>query len=257
MIVDSHCHLDMIAETEELSTIISRAYDAGVTCMQTICTRLEDLANILEITEKFENIYASVGVHPCEVKAAVDSVKLVELSKHPKIIGLGETGLDYYHDQSNKSLQLHSFIAHIHASQNTKLPVIVHTREAEEDTAQVLTSEMNNTNFPGLIHCFAASKDFAKKMLDLGFYISVAGIVTFKNATDLQDIVSYVPLERLLIETDAPYLAPVPKRGQRNEPAYVKFIADYIATLKNLAPSEVYAATTRNFFELFNKCKNK
>lgn len=178
---------------------------------------------------------------------------IINYCKHPKIIGIGETGLDYYYQTTNKVTQILSLEQHILASQQTKLPIIIHTRDAEQDTLDVLSSEIKNYHFPGLIHCFTASKHFAKKMLDLGMYISIAGIVTFKNAIDLQEIVRYIPLDRLLIETDSPYLAPIPMRGKQNEPAFVQYVAEKIADLKEIAIINVANATTNNFINLFSK----
>lgn len=277
MLIDSHCHLNLLEKDTDLDAVIKRATENDVRYMQTICTKLEDLPNILEIAEKYENVFASVGVHPCEVNeerhcAALQVLRqsqknlaglpcdnaetIITLAAHPKIIGIGETGLDYYHQPFDKQLQKESLVAHIQAAAITKLPIIVHTREAEEDTIDILTSEMRNNKFPGLIHCFTSSKNLAKKMLDIGLYISMSGIITFKNATDLQEIVKYVPLDRLLIETDAPYLAPTPMRGKQNEPAFVKYVAEKVAELKNITSKEVANATSDNFKILFTKFTN-
>ncbi|OZG32535.1 DNA-binding protein [Rickettsia endosymbiont of Culicoides newsteadi] len=251
ILIDSHCHLNMLKE--DLSAIISRAENNNVKYMQTICTTIEELPDILEIAVRYGNVFASCGVHPNEVKEIVSCETIMEYCNHPKIIGIGETGLDYYYQTSDKHQQISSFGQHIQASQSTGLPIIVHTREAEQDTIDILSSEMQNTAFHGLIHCFTASKHLAKKMLDLGMYISIAGIVTFKNATDLQDIVRYIPLDRLLIETDSPYLAPVPMRGKQNEPAFVKYVAEKIAEIKETNLETVANATTTNFISLFSK----
>ncbi|WP_410520620.1 TatD family hydrolase [Candidatus Tisiphia endosymbiont of Piscicola geometra] len=251
ILIDSHCHLNMLKE--DLSAIIARAKDNGVQYMQTICTTLEELPAILEITVKYGNIFASCGIHPNEVKEITMCKTIVDYSNHPKIIGIGETGLDYYYQTSDKNKQIGSFEQHIQASQSTGLPIIVHTREAEEDTIDILSSEMQNAPFTGLIHCFTSSKHLAKKMLDLGMYISVAGIVTFKNAASLQDIVRYIPLDRLLIETDSPYLAPVPMRGKQNEPAFVKYVAEKIAEIKETNLETVASGTSKNFMSLFTK----
>lgn len=254
ILVDSHCHLDMLAEKEDLALVIKRANDNGVKYMQTICTRLDNFANIIKIAEVYPNIFASVGVHPNEVKGQEFSYEqLSALADHQRIIGVGETGLDYYYETSEKLEQISSFHQHIKLSQEKNLPIIVHTRDAEEDTASILGSRIRENSFTGLIHCFTASKDFAKKMLDFGFYISVAGIVTFKNAELLKDVVRFVPLDKLLIETDSPYLAPVPMRGKQNEPAFVEYVAQCIAELKNLTIAEVASQTTNNFFTLFSK----
>ncbi|WP_341793651.1 MULTISPECIES: TatD family hydrolase [unclassified Rickettsia] len=253
MLIDSHCHLNLLTKDTDLDSVIQRAMANGVQYMQAICTKLEDLPDILQIAEKYKNVFASVGVHPCEVKQTVSVEEIIKLSHHPKIIGIGETGLDYYHTPYDKQQQKDLFVQHIYAASVTKLPIIVHTRDAEEDTIDILTSEMKNDNFPGLIHCFTSSKDLAKKMLDIGLYISMSGIITFKNATDLQEIVKYVPLERLLIETDSPYLAPTPMRGKQNEPAFVRYVAEKVAELKGITSIEVANATTHNFKKLFSK----
>ncbi|MFY9589460.1 TatD family hydrolase [Rickettsia endosymbiont of Halotydeus destructor] len=270
MLIDSHCHLNLLAEADNLDEIIKRAEENNVKYLQTICTKLEELPNILCIAEKYKNVFASVGVHPCEVINNMGqchsreggnpekninklSDKLITLTSHPKIIGIGETGLDYYHTPYDKQQQKDSFVQHMYAASVTKLPIIVHTREAEEDTIDILTSEMKNANFPGLIHCFTSSKDLAKKMLDIGLYISMSGIITFKNALELQEIVKYVPLERLLIETDSPYLAPIPMRGKQNEPAFVRYVTEKVAELKGITSIEVADATTHNFKKLFFK----
>lgn len=257
IIVDSHCHLDILSEHDSLDNVIERAKNNGVKYMQTICVRLEDFDNILSIANNYPNVYTSLGVHPNEVKKEqiVTSEYLINHSKHQKVIGLGETGLDYYRceDHPQRLAQAQSFVSHISASQANNLPVIIHTREAESDTIHILKEQMKIKPFPALIHCFTASKDFAREVLDLGLYISISGIVTFKNATDLQDIVKYIPANRLLVETDAPYLAPVPYRGKTNEPSFTRHVLDYIAELKNISSEQMAKITTRNFFDLFKK----
>ncbi|MCC8468184.1 MAG: TatD family hydrolase [Rickettsia endosymbiont of Eriopis connexa] len=282
MLIDSHCHLNLLTKDTALDSVIQRALENNVQYMQTICTKLEDFPIVLEIAEKYKNVFASVGVHPCEVNSSIshcealqvlwqsqevwtrlphqdyvfprnDAEVIIKLTKHSKIIGIGETGLDYYHEPYDKKLQKDSFVAHIHAAAVTNIPIIVHTREADEDTIDILTSEMRNSKFPGLIHCFTSSKNLAAKMLDIGLYISMSGIITFKNATDLQEIVKYVPLDRLLIETDTPYLAPAPMRGKQNEPTFVRYVAEKIAELKNITSKEVANVTTHNFKTLFSK----
>lgn len=288
MLIDSHCHLNLLTDlssrelvagssknikttntscflntvvkprydTVLLDSVIQRALENNVQYMQTICTKIEDLPIVLEIAEKYKNVFASVGMHPCEINESsrlITDSEIIELTQHPKIIGIGETGLDYYHEPYDKKLQKDSLVAHIHAASSTLLPVIIHTREAGEDTIDILTSEMRNSKFPGLIHCFTSSKNLATKMLDIGLYISMSGIITFKNATDLQEIVKYVPLDRLLIETDSPYLAPTPMRGKQNEPAFVRYVAEKVAELKNITSKEVANATTHNFKTLFSK----
>jgi TatD DNase family protein len=207
----------------------------------------------LQFAHKYEHVFASVGVHPSDVKEVTSAQRLLQLAADPKVIGFGETGLDYFYnqDEGQQQMQRDSFTQHIIASQQSNKPVIVHSRDAEADTIAMITDNFKQQAFPILIHCFTGSKDFAERMLDLGGYISISGIVTFKNATQLQDVVRYVPLENILIETDSPYLAPVPKRGKMNEPAYVTYVAEFIAQLKNLPLDQVQQTTTQNFLKLF------
>jgi TatD DNase family protein len=257
MIIDSHCHLNMQEFAHDLETVIQNAKASGVEYMQTICTKLDDLEDIIAIATRFPNIFASVGVHPHEVDRAGDldilTSRLTYLSKHPKIIGIGETGLDYYYEHGSRSNQIKAFISHIHVTQETQLPIIVHTRSADSDTLEVLTSEMKAKAFPGLIHCFSSSEDLAMKCLDLGMYISISGMVTFKNADALRDIILKLPLDRLLVETDSPYLAPHPMRGKRSEPAFTYFVVEKIAEIKGIDKEEVALVTTGNFWRLFKK----
>ncbi len=255
ILVDSHCHLNMLTAYDSYDNIINRAVDSGVHYMQTICTKLEDFPQILAIAEGYKNVFASVGIHPSEVTKIVKAEELIDLANHNKIIGLGETGLDYYYNKDNCQHQLQklSFEEHIKASCENQLPVIVHTREAQDDTYDIIAAYKKIHNFPALIHCFTASENFARKMLDLGLYISISGIITFKNSQELQSIVKYIPLDRLLIETDSPYLAPVPKRGKTNEPSYVQYVAQSIADLKGISFEECAKQTTKNFFTLFDK----
>lgn len=254
ILVDSHCHLDMLAEKNDLNEIIKHAESEGVKYLQTICTKFEDLPSIVKIAEKFENVFASVGVHPNDIDMEVNYQQLLEFCKHPKIVSFGETGLDYYYQNCSKEKQINAFKQHIIAAQKAHLPLVIHTRSAEEDTFDILKEEMKNASFSGLIHCFTAAKEFARQMLDLGMYISIAGVVTFKNADLLKEAVRFIPLDRLLIETDSPYLAPIPMRGKQNEPAFVKYVAEYIANLKGLSIEEIANKTTDNFFTLFSKC---
>lgn len=254
MLVDSHCHLNMKEFTDNLDQVIKRAREAKVELMQTICTKLEDLPGLLKITEKYDDIYCSVGIHPHDVEEAheITTENLVKLAKsNPKIIGIGETGLDYYYEHSKRDIQQHAFRCHIQAAQETGKPVIVHSRSADDDTIQILKSERKNKPYKGLIHCFSSTKKLSEEALDMGLYISVAGIITFNNATDLRETVADVPLDRLLIETDSPYLAPVPNRGRTNEPAFVEFVAKKIAEIKNVSFEEVAKVTTENFYRLF------
>ncbi len=254
-LIDTHCHLNMEQFKDDVELVIQRAKDANVKYLHTICTKLEELGEILKIAEKHENIYASCGVHPHNVSAGTipTADSLSALAKHPKIISFGETGLDYYYPDQDISAQKQSFVNHITASQSEQLPVIVHTRDAENDTIDIIASEMKNKSFPGVIHCFTASYDFAKKAIDNGLYISIAGIVTFKNANILQDTIIKLPLDRLLIETDSPYLAPIPHRGKRNEPAFVEHTAEFLARLFSKSLQEIQEVTTQNTKELFSK----
>ncbi|MBN8531642.1 MAG: TatD family hydrolase [Alphaproteobacteria bacterium] len=255
MLVDSHCHLDFKDFNEDREAVIERAHASGVTLMQTICTSLPGFERIHPIAMNHESIYCSVGIHPDHVHEFPETnvEELISYTRKPKVIGLGETGLDYYRDISHKDLQIRSFKAHIQASRETGVPLIVHTRSAEEDTASLLKEEMARGAFTGLLHCFTSSDWLAKEAIDLGLYISISGIVTFKNAKELQETVKSLPLERLLVETDAPYLAPMPHRGKRNEPGFTRHTAEFIAQLKGVSYEEVARVTTENFFRLFTR----
>lgn len=255
IIVDSHCHLDIMQDCDSTDNIIMRAKQSNVHYLQTICTKLDDFENILSIAQHYKNVFVSVGVHPNEVKSLVEAETLLLLSQHQKVISFGETGLDYFHntDLYHQEMQRLAFEQHIIASQKNNLPLIVHTRDAEEDTSYLIKKYQKQQEFPGLIHCFTSSQSFALKMLDIGMYISISGIVTFKNAKALQEIVKYIPLERMLVETDSPYLSPVPKRGLVNEPAHTKFVVEFIAQLKGISVQKVAEYTTHNFFNLFKK----
>lgn len=253
MIVDSHCHLDYEPMCDDLDAVIKRAQDNGVKILQTICTKFSEFDKIKAIANKYANVYCSVGVHPHEVeKEGVITIdKLKELGGGKKVIGIGETGLDYYYEHSPRDLQQESFRNHIAVSRDLKLPTIVHTREADEDTVKILSSEMKKAEFPGLIHCFSGSEELAKQSLELGLYISVSGIATFKNAGDLRETIRKVPLDKILVETDAPFLAPVPMRGKKNEPAYVTYVVECLADLFGKSPAYIADKTTDNFFSLF------
>lgn len=259
MIVDSHCHLNMKEFSGEgaVEKVVAAANAAGIKYMQTICTKLEDIAEIVALTEKFPCVFGSVGVHPHDASQIEDPDllldQLVDYASFPKIIGIGETGLDYYYEYSDRAEQQEVFKAHIMAAQAMYMPVIVHTRDANSDTMQILKEEMRRKEFPGLIHCFSSSRELAMQALDLGMYISISGIVTFKNADELRSIIADVPLNRLLVETDSPYLAPVPMRGKRNEPAFTRYVVETIAEIKNKTFEEISNVTTENFFTLFAK----
>jgi TatD DNase family protein len=255
MLIDSHCHLNYPDFTPDYADVIARAESAGVGLMQTICTKIEEFPAVLAVAEANPQIYCSIGVHPHHAGEGemATTADLLEKSRHPKVIGIGETGLDYYYEHSPREAQRESFRRHIAASQQNKLPVIVHTRDADEDTLAILEETQSQTFFPALIHCFSSSRELAERCLKMGIYISLSGIITFKKAEELRATAKDVPLNRILIETDAPYLAPIPYRGKRNEPAYVKQVAECLAELKGISVEEVAASTTENFFRLFSK----
>jgi len=256
-LVDSHCHLDYLEDGEALDAVVGRAQRAGVDTLVTICTRLSEFDRVRAIAGRFERVYCSVGVHPHEAgpEGQDDPARLIALADDDKVIGIGETGLDYYYDNSPREAQRISFRAHIKAARATGLPLIVHSRDADEDTAAILEAGAEEGAFPGVIHCFTAGRALAEATLDLGLYISLAGVVTFKTAEALRAIARDLPLERLLVETDAPYLAPVPKRGKTNEPAYVVHTATYLAELRGLPTDDFARTTSENFFRLFAKAR--
>jgi TatD DNase family protein len=257
LLVDSHCHLNFPEFKEDIEGVITRARAAGVRVMQTICTEVEEFEEVSGIAAQHEGIYCSVGVHPneSEQKSKAELDFLLSNAAHPKVIGIGETGLDYHYAYSSRPVQQESFRVHIEAARKTKLPIIVHTREADEDTVNILAEEMKKGVFTGVIHCFTSTQYLADKALEMGFYISISGIVTFKTAQSIRDTVKTVPLDRLLVETDAPFLAPIPFRGKRNEPAYTVHTNRVVAELKGISEEECAKATTDNFFRLFNKAK--
>ena len=252
MLVDSHCHLDFADSAAEREAIISRARAAGVDTMLTISTRLDEFDAVRVIAEAHAEIWCSVGVHPHEAKdhTELSPQKLVALAAHPKVVGIGETGLDFHYDLSPRDIQEQVFRAHIAASRESGLPLIIHARQADREVAWILEKERPP---PGVMHCFSSGRALADAALALGFYISISGIVTFRNAEELRAIVHDLPLERLLVETDAPYLAPVPYRGKRNEPAYVAATAAAVAELKGIDLQHLAAITSANFFRLFGK----
>ncbi len=257
-LIDSHCHLDFPDFESELDDVVRRAREAGVSVMQTICTRLSAFQGVLAVARRYDGIFCSVGVHPHHVdeEAVGDGESLVALSAEAEVIGIGESGLDYYYDNSPRDLQRASFRAHIAAARTSGLPLIVHTRGADDDTMAILSDEMQAGPFSGLIHCFSTGRALAEATLELGFYISLSGIVTFKNAESLRAIVRDLPLDRLLVETDAPYLSPMPRRGHKpNEPSFVVHTAACVAELKGLDTDSFAAATSANFFALFQKAQ--
>ncbi len=254
-LVDSHCHLDFLTDQDDLAAIVARAENVGVRRLVTISTKLTTFPGVRAIAEKFEPVYCSVGVHPHEAgdEGVEDPEILVDLAAHAKVVGIGETGLDYYYEHSPRARQQASFRAHIEAARRTGLPLIVHARDADDDVVDILRDEYRTSAFPGVIHCFTAGPALAKAALDIGFYISLAGIITFKNAIQLRETVAKLPLDRLLVETDSPYLAPVPKRGKTNEPAFVRYTAAALAEQRGLAVEETIEITGDNFFRLFAK----
>ena len=254
-LIDSHCHLEYERLVDDQAGVLARARDAGVTGMLNISTRRSEWERVIATAEREPDVWASVGIHPHEADAHADLGReaLLEASAHPQVIGIGETGLDYYYDKSDRAVQRDLFRVHIGVARETGLPIIIHTRDAEDDTAAILAEEMGQGAFPALIHCFTASADFARKVLDLGLTISLSGIVTFKNATGLQAVAGVVPADRLLVETDSPFLAPVPHRGKPCEPAFVRDTAAFIANLRGIEIEELAETTTRNFFALFGK----
>lgn len=257
MLADSHCHLNYKGVAEQQGEVLARARARGVTAMLNISTRESEWDAVIATAEREPDVWASVGIHPHEADqhGHVDTARLVARAAHPRVVGIGESGLDYYYDHSDRVRQQASFRAHIAACRETQLPLIVHTRDAEEDTIAILGEEMGKGAYPGVIHCFTASGDFADKAMALGFYISISGIVTFKNARDLQDTAKRLPQDRLLIETDAPFLAPVPHRGKQGEPAFVADTAAFLADLRGEDVAALIRTTAENFHRLFAKTR--
>lgn len=255
MLIDSHCHLEYKGLVEDQAGVLDRARQAGVGGFLSISTRQREWNQVIATAEREADVWASVGIHPHEADGHADmgEAALLEAAAHPRVIAIGETGLDYYYDKSDRLVQQELFRRHIAVSRATGLPIIIHTRDAEADTAAILRDEMAKGGFPALIHCFTASADFARIVLDLGLTISLSGIVTFKNASDLQAIAAMIPEDRLLVETDAPFLAPVPNRGKVCEPAFVADTARFVAELRDVSPEALAAATSKNFMKLFTK----
>lgn len=255
MFTDSHCHLNYKGLVEEQQAVLARARAAGVDTMLNISTRQSEWGEVIGLAEREPDVWASVGIHPHEADAHPDvqTATLIERSAHPRVIAIGESGLDFHYDHSDRDRQRDSFRAHIAAARETGLPIVVHTREAEADTYAILSDEMGKGAYSGVIHCFTASQDFADKTLDLGLYVSISGIVTFKNARDLQASAMTIPANRLLIETDSPFLAPVPHRGRPCEPAFVADTARFLAGLRGEEVETLAQRTGANFRDLFSK----
>lgn len=258
MLIDSHCHLDRLSLEHcggSLEAAIQAATERGVSAMLCVCISEENKDEVLAIAQRYPHISASVGVHPSDVMTeAISAQTLKTWAQHPAVVALGETGLDYHYTIDAAEVQQASFAAHLMAAGELDLPVIVHTRDAREDTLRLIR-EHGNSESAGVLHCFTESWDMARRAMELNYFISISGIVTFKNAQDLRDVVKKMPLDRLLVETDSPYLAPVPYRGKPNQPAYVREVAEYVADLKGLSLEALAEITTRNFYRLFRRAE--
>jgi len=257
MLADSHCHLNYPGLVEDQQAVLERARGRGVTAMLNIATRRSEWDAVLSTAEREPDVWASVGIHPHEADNHPDVTAgvLAERAAHPRVVGLGETGLDYHYDHSDRQRQQSVFRAHIAAARETCLPIIVHTRDAEDDTATILADELGQGSFAGVIHCFTGTAAFADKALEMGFFVSISGIVTFRSARDLQAVAAQLPLNRLLIETDAPFLAPVPHRGRTGEPGFVADTAAFLADLRGEDVNVLRQRTAENFYALFSKTK--
>jgi TatD DNase family protein len=254
-LIDSHCHLEYEGLAEDQAGALERARAAGVTGFLNISTRRSEWERVVGTAEREPDVWASVGIHPHEADQHADlgAAELREAAGHPKVVGLGESGLDYYYDKSDRQVQQALFRTHIGVARETALPVIIHTRDAEDDTIAILEDELGKGAFPALIHCFTASAAFGRRVIELGLSVSLSGIVTFKNARELQDFAKEIPADRLLVETDSPFLAPVPHRGKTCEPAYVRNTAEFVAGLRGETVEHLAEATSRNFHALFRK----
>ncbi len=255
MLVDSHCHLDFPDFASERDAIVARAATRGVGCLVTISTRVRKQPDILAIAERYPQVFCSVGTHPhyAHEELDIDAAALAERTRHPKVVAVGEAGLDYHYDSSPRDAQERGFRTHIAAARATQLPLVIHSREADDDTARILEEEMGKGAFPAVLHCFTGGHDLARRAVALGHYVSFTGIVTFKNSDALRAIAAALPADRILVETDAPYLAPNPYRGKRNEPAYVVETAQALASARGVSFDEIAHQTTDNFFRLFAK----
>ncbi|MBV9556103.1 MAG: TatD family hydrolase [Pseudolabrys sp.] len=255
MLVDSHCHLDFPDFASELDAIVNRARAAGIGRMVTISTRVRRHEQVMAVAERYDDVYCSVGTHPHYAHEELDigAVDLVARTNHPKVVAIGEAGLDYHYDNSPREAQAQGFRAHIAAARETKLPLVIHSREADNDMARILEEESGKGAFPAVLHCFTGGRDLAMRAVALGHYVSFTGILTFKNSQNLRDIAKELPADRILIETDSPYLAPLPFRGKRCEPSYVVETAKVLAETRGVSESAIATQTTENFFRLFNK----
>jgi len=255
MLVDSHCHLDFPDFADDLDGIVKRAREKNIGRMVTISTRVRRLDGLLAITDRFADVFCSVGTHPHHAHEELDitTVDLVAHARRPKVVAIGEAGLDYHYDNSPRDAQEQGFRAHIAAARETGLPLVIHSREADDDMARILEEETGKGAFPAVLHCFTGGRDLAMRGVALGHYVSFTGILTFKNSQPLRDIAAALPADRILVETDAPYLAPNPYRGKRNEPSYVTETAKVLAETRGVSVDEIARQTTENFFRLFSK----
>jgi TatD DNase family protein len=255
MLVDSHCHLDFPDFAAELDAVVARARAAGVGRIVTISTRVRKFSQVLAVAENFPRIFCSVGTHPhnAHEELDIDAKALIALTKNPKVVAIGEAGLDYHYEKSPRDAQAQGLRQHIAAARETGLPLVIHARECDADMARILEEESGKGAFPAVLHCFTGGRDLAMRAIGLGHYVSFTGILTFKNSQALRDIAAALPPDRILVETDAPYLAPLPYRGKRNEPAYVAETARVLAETRGVTADEIARQTTENFFHLFNK----
>ena len=255
MLIDSHCHLNYEGLVERQDEVLANARSAGVQGFLNISTREREWDDVVGLAEREDDVWATVGIHPHEADQHSDlgRDKLLQATEHARVIGLGESGLDFYYDKSDRDVQRDLFRMHIGVARETGLPLVIHTRDADDDTAAILAEEKGKGDFPALIHCFTASPEFGRTVLDLGLTISLSGIVTFKNATELQEFAKEIPDDRLLVETDSPFLAPVPHRGKKCEPAFVRNTAEFVAELRETSVEALAETTTANFFRLFTK----
>lgn len=257
MLIDSHCHLDFPDFAADLDAIVARAARAGVSGMLTISTRVRRHADLLAIVDRYPNVYGSIGTHPhnADEEDGVSSEELIALTRHPKVIALGEAGLDYFYQQGSRDAQARGFRTHIAAARATGLPLVIHARSADEDCARILEEEMARGPFRAVLHCYTGGPELARTAIDLGLSISFTGIMTFKTSQAIRDIAASLPADRIMVETDSPYLAPPPHRGKRNEPAFVFEIARVLAQVRGVSFDEICRQTTDNFFRLFSKAK--
>lgn len=257
MFVDSHVNLHGEAYADDIDDVVARARQAGVTTQLNICGKLSDINDVIAVAERFSEMWASVGTHPHDAKDNPDIKPndIMAFTNHPKVIGIGETGLDFHYNFSEREVQFANFQAHIEASRDTQLPLIIHSRNADDNMGDILEREMAKGEFPALLHCYTSGERLARRAVDMGLYFSMSGIITFKNAADVREVAGFVPKDKLLIETDCPYLAPVPFRGRRNEPAYVSHIAEKLAEIRGWSLDETAQNTTEAFFALFKKAK--